>query len=93
MSVEGNEAIYLFQLTLFWDQTVFVSAYLFDVGLYFPKASLIAFYWWLIPQGFRLMRIAVYVCTAALAGAAVGTFLTITLIAPNFSDNWYGRSV
>ena len=71
-------------------QTVFISCYFFDVGLYFPKASLIAFYWWLIPQGFRRLRIAVYVGTAFVVSAFVATVLTDTLIAPSISDNWYG---
>ncbi|KAF3007505.1 hypothetical protein E8E13_005560 [Curvularia kusanoi] len=30
-------------------KTVFVMCYFFDFGLYFPKVSLVAFYWWLIP--------------------------------------------
>ncbi|KAJ4311076.1 hypothetical protein N0V94_008128 [Neodidymelliopsis sp. IMI 364377] len=35
--------------------------YFFDFGLYFPKVSLVAFYWWLIPIGFKRLRVAVYV--------------------------------
>jgi hypothetical protein len=73
-------------------QTVFISCYFFDVGLYFPKASLIAFYWWLIPQGFRRLRIAVYVGTAFVVSALVATVLTDSLIAPSISYNWYETS-
>lgn len=69
---------------------MFLSCYFFDVGLYFPKASLVAFYWWLIPLGFRRLRIAVYVSAAVLACAFVASLLTDTLIAPKVSDNWYG---
>jgi hypothetical protein len=65
-----------------------VSGYFFDVGLFFPKASLMAFYWWLVPCGFRRLRIAVYVGTAFIACALVATLLTDTLIAPKISDNW-----
>jgi hypothetical protein len=76
-------------LTDFPSQTVFVSVYFFDTGLYFPKASLVAFYWWLIPQGFRRLRIAVYVLAAVIACSWVASLLTDTLIAPKISDNWY----
>ncbi|CAI6334835.1 unnamed protein product [Periconia digitata] len=69
-------------------KTVFISCYFFDFALYFPKASLISFYWWLIPHGFRRLRIAVYVGTAFVACAFVATILTDTLIAPDISDNW-----
>lgn len=62
---------------------------MFDAGLFFPKASLMAFYWWLIPPGFSRLRIAVYVCTGVLAATFMATVLTDTLIAPNISDNWY----
>jgi len=69
-------------------KVVFVSVYFFDTGLYFPKASLVAFYWWLIPQGFRRLRIAVYVTTVVVACSFVASVLMDTLIAPNISDNW-----
>ena len=70
-------------------QTVFISCYFFDVGLYFPKASLIAFYWWLIPHGFRRLRIAVYVSAAYMACAFIATILTDTLISKQISNNWW----
>jgi hypothetical protein len=69
-------------------QTVFISAYLFDIGLYFPKAALVAFYWWLIPYGFRRLRVAVYMSTAYMALAFVATLLTDTLICRPISWNW-----
>ncbi|PQE24367.1 hypothetical protein CJF31_00002637 [Rutstroemia sp. NJR-2017a BVV2] len=69
-------------------KTVFVSCFFFDVGLYFPKASLIAFYWWLVPQGLRRLRIGVYVSMAFMLAAFIATVLTDTLLAPKISDNW-----
>jgi hypothetical protein len=70
-------------------QTVFVMCYFFDFGLYFPKASLVAFYWWLIPLGFHRLRITVYFSAGFVGCCFIGTLLTDTLIAPNISDNWY----
>ncbi|KAM3087783.1 hypothetical protein ACMFMG_001854 [Clarireedia jacksonii] len=69
-------------------KTVFISCYFFDVGLYFPKASLIAFYWRLIPHGFRNLRIGVYMGTIFMAAAFAASVLTDSLLAPNISDNW-----
>jgi hypothetical protein len=69
-------------------QTVFISCYFFDIGLYFPKFSIVAFYWWLIPAGFRRLRIAVYIATALIAGAFIASLLTDTLIAGPISNNW-----
>lgn len=62
--------------------------YFFDFGLYFPKASLVAFYWWLIPLGFRRLRIAVYVAAAYVGCCFIATLLSDTLHAPHISDNW-----
>ncbi|USP74694.1 hypothetical protein yc1106_01968 [Curvularia clavata] len=69
-------------------KTVFASIYFFDTGLYFPKASLVSFYWWLIPAGFRRLRIAIYITTAIVASCFVASILSDTLIAPKISDNW-----
>ncbi|OAF99249.1 uncharacterized protein CC84DRAFT_1222950 [Paraphaeosphaeria sporulosa] len=69
-------------------RTVFVASYCFDIGLYFPKFSIIAFYWWLIPSGFRRLRIAVYLATGYTACSFLATLLTDTLIAGNISYNW-----
>ncbi|CAE7175526.1 hypothetical protein PTNB73_02838 [Pyrenophora teres f. teres] len=69
-------------------KTVFASCFFFDTGLYFPKASLIAFYWWLIPPGFPRLRISVYVTAAAISCCWVASLLTDLLIAPKISDNW-----
>ncbi|KAF2131274.1 hypothetical protein P153DRAFT_383387 [Dothidotthia symphoricarpi CBS 119687] len=69
-------------------KVVFVASYFFDVGVYFPKASLIAFYWWLIPLSFGRLRVWVYVCTAYTAAVFVASILTDTFISPSISDNW-----
>ncbi|EOA83731.1 hypothetical protein ACJQWK_00752 [Exserohilum turcicum] len=69
-------------------KTVFASVYFFDAGLYFPKASLVAFYWWLIPVGFKRLRIAIYVSAGVVSTSFLASILTDTLIAPNISDNW-----
>ena len=63
--------------------------YFFDFGLYLPKAALVAFFWWLIPLGFRRLRVAVYVSAAYVGSCFVATILSDTLTAPNISDNWY----
>ncbi|KZM18279.1 uncharacterized protein EKO05_0005127 [Ascochyta rabiei] len=69
-------------------KTVFIMCYFFDFGLYFPKVSLVAFYWWLIPLGFRRLRIAVYVSAAYVGCAFVATLLSDTLHANPVSNNW-----
>ncbi|KAL6703043.1 hypothetical protein ACN47E_010250 [Coniothyrium glycines] len=68
--------------------TVFVAQYFFDIGIFFPKAALCAFYAWLVPRGLTNIRIALYACISFLAMAFVTTLLTDTLIAPKISDNW-----
>ncbi|KAF1932635.1 uncharacterized protein M421DRAFT_97919 [Didymella exigua CBS 183.55] len=68
-------------------KTVFVMCYFFDFGIYFPKASLVAFLWWLIPLGFR-RRIAVYFSAVYVGCCFVATVLSDTLHAPHISDNW-----
>ncbi|KAF2448171.1 hypothetical protein P171DRAFT_207180 [Karstenula rhodostoma CBS 690.94] len=68
--------------------TVFISCYFFDMGLYFPKFSIIAFYWWLIPSGFRRLRMAVYFSTGFTVCSWVASLLTDTLIAGHISNNW-----
>lgn len=54
-------------------QTVFISYFCFDIGLYFPKASIMAFYWWLITPGFKRLRTALYIGTGYLSYAFFAT--------------------
>ncbi|KAH4957638.1 hypothetical protein HBH77_120230 [Parastagonospora nodorum] len=67
---------------------VFISSYFFDIGLYFPKAALIAFYGWLIPHGFRNLQLAIYASCIYMTCAFVATLLTDTLTCLPVSDNW-----
>lgn len=69
-------------------KTVFIMCYLFDFGLYFPKASLVAFYWWLIPVGFRRLRIIVYVSAVYVGCCFIATLLSDTLHSIPLSNNW-----
>ncbi|CAG5137584.1 uncharacterized protein ALTATR162_LOCUS159 [Alternaria atra] len=83
-----TDSVDYLKLTGASSQTVFLSCYFFDTGLYFPKASLVAFYWWLIPWGFRGLRISVYVTAAFIGCAWMASLLADTFIAPSISDNW-----
>jgi hypothetical protein len=48
----------------------------------------VAFYWWLIPSGFRRLRLSVYFSTGFTICAFVASLLTDTLIARPISNNW-----
>ncbi|QPC60778.1 hypothetical protein HYE67_003009 [Fusarium culmorum] len=69
-------------------KTVFIAEYCFDVGIYWPKLSITAFYWRLIPDIFRSLRIALYAITTYLVCCMIVAFLLNTLIAGNISNNW-----
>ncbi|CAF3472709.1 unnamed protein product [Fusarium graminearum] len=69
-------------------KTVFIAEYCFDVGIYWPKLSITAFYWRLIPDIFRSLRIALYAITTYLVCCMMVAFLLNTLIAGNISNNW-----
>jgi len=69
-------------------KTVFAACFFFDSGLYFPKASLIAFYVWLIPAGFVRIRLSVYISAGIMTCCLVSSLLTDLLLAPKISDNW-----
>ena len=71
------------------NQTVYASSFLFDMGLYMPKASIIAFYWWLIPAGFRRLRIGLYIGTTYMILAGVTCLFMDALLCQPISDNWY----
>ncbi|KAF2657344.1 hypothetical protein K491DRAFT_330516 [Lophiostoma macrostomum CBS 122681] len=68
--------------------TVYVSCFFFDIGLYMPKASILAFYWWLIPRTFRRLRVSLYIGTAFMVCCGVASVLTDLLLAIPISDNW-----
>ncbi|RFN52405.1 hypothetical protein FIE12Z_3336 [Fusarium flagelliforme] len=67
---------------------VYIAEYCFDIGIYFPKLSITAFYWHLIPNVFRSLRIALYTITTYLACCVTTAFLLNTLIARPISTNW-----
>ncbi|VUC24871.1 unnamed protein product [Clonostachys rosea] len=67
----------------------FATNYFFDTGMYFPKFSIIAFYWTLVPLTQPHMRIALYVLTAVTALFCIATFFDATFwCGVNISSNW-----
>ncbi|CEI67923.1 unnamed protein product [Fusarium venenatum] len=69
-------------------KAVLIAEYCFDIGIYWPKLSITAFYWHLIPDVFRSLRIALYTITTYLVCCLIVAFLLNTLIAGNISNNW-----
>ncbi|KAF4985315.1 hypothetical protein FGRMN_11235 [Fusarium graminum] len=69
-------------------KTVFIGSYLFDLGLYVTKGSIIIFYWWLIPKTFRRLRLGLYLTTAFVVAAFISTILMDTLNTVPISNNW-----
>ncbi|KAH4101213.1 hypothetical protein HBI25_157810 [Parastagonospora nodorum] len=67
---------------------VFIASYCFDIGLYFPKAAILSFYWWLIPRGFRRLRIALWAGIVYTACACITAFLVDTCVSRPISNNW-----
>ncbi|KAI4723202.1 hypothetical protein E4T48_00581 [Aureobasidium sp. EXF-10727] len=53
-----------------------------------PKASITAFYWWLIPQMFRNLRFMLCAVTVYLACALTGSFFVDLLICYPIHYNW-----
>ncbi|KAF5241446.1 hypothetical protein FAUST_3876 [Fusarium austroamericanum] len=60
-------------------KTVFIAEYCFDIGIYWPKLSITAFYWRLIPDIFRPLRTALSIENQLLS--AWNAF-------PNFITQW-----
>lgn len=64
-----------------------------------PKASITAFYWWLIPKMFRNLRVLLCLITIYLGLALTAAFFIDLLICFPISDNWsldydkQGRSI
>lgn len=69
-------------------KTVFVACFFFDIGLYWPKASIIVFYWCLIPPVFERLRLALYITCGYVVAAFTATVLTDTLMTQPISNNW-----
>jgi hypothetical protein len=67
----------------------FATNYFFDTGIYFPKFSIIAFYFNLVPVTNSAMRRALYALTAITAAFALTTCLCVTFwCGPDPSINW-----
>jgi hypothetical protein len=62
----------------------------FDVGNYYPKFSLLAFYYHIIHETNKKLRLALYATTVYAALAAFGTVVIDLLwCGPRIADNWY----
>ncbi|KAL6404356.1 hypothetical protein AUP68_13748 [Ilyonectria robusta] len=57
----------------------FAVNYFFDTGMYFPKFSIIAFYYALVPPTQPKMRIALYTLTGITVASCLVTFFDATL--------------
>jgi hypothetical protein len=66
-----------------------VSTILFEVGLYFPKASLLAFYWDLIPVFYIAIRRGLYIVTVFVSAAALITASLDLFYCLPISSNWF----
>ncbi|KAF5675527.1 hypothetical protein FHETE_2524 [Fusarium heterosporum] len=67
----------------------FATNYFFDTGIYFPKFSIITFYWNLVPITHPEMRIALYVLLGITSSFALATFLGDTFwCGADPSVNW-----
>ncbi|EMT72420.1 hypothetical protein FOC4_g10001569 [Fusarium odoratissimum] len=71
-----------------YQKTVWVAEYFFDTGIYWPKLSILAFYWYLIPDVFQSLRATLYIITTYLISCMTTSILINTLIARPISDNW-----
>ncbi|KAH6883988.1 hypothetical protein B0T10DRAFT_531538 [Thelonectria olida] len=67
----------------------FAVNYFFDIGMYFPKFSIISFYHKLVPVTKPHMRIALYVLMGITTSCFLVTFFSLTFwCGPNVSSNW-----
>jgi hypothetical protein len=71
-------------------QVRFATNYLFDVGLYLPKFSILAFYFMIIPITAPETRMALYAVTCFVVLSTLITFFGDTFwCGPNPAVNWY----
>lgn len=64
------------------------SRVLFDIGIYWPKLSIITFYWFSIPYVFDLFGKPLYIIMVYLICFLMAAILTVTLIIRPISNNW-----
>ncbi|CAH0027262.1 unnamed protein product [Clonostachys rhizophaga] len=70
-------------------QIRFTVNYWFDFGMYFPKFSIISFYYTLVPRTQPRMRQALYALTAITVASSLVTFFDATLwCGTNIKSNW-----
>jgi hypothetical protein len=69
-------------------KALYSACYFFDIGLFAPKASLLAFYFHLFPDAYRPQRIALYIITAYISAAFLVTACMDTFGCLPISDNW-----
>lgn len=70
-------------------QVRFATNYFFDFGLYFPKFSMLAFYFQIIPRTHPVLRKAMYAVIAFVTCASLTTLFADTFwCGTNVSINW-----
>ncbi|RDW63520.1 hypothetical protein BP6252_11065 [Coleophoma cylindrospora] len=66
----------------------FTATNFYNIGLFFPKASILAFYFDFIPITYPRLRQALVVVAIYVACAGATTFLSGFVWCPQISDNW-----
>lgn len=72
-------------------QVSFAVSTLYDLAMFFPKASILMFYYRLIPISNEKTRIVLHVTTAYTIAAFFVTFGFDLLWCTPVTSNWYGR--
>lgn len=71
-------------------QVRFATNYFFDTGVYFPKFSIIAFYYSIVPVTHPRTRITLHVIAAITVASALVTFFGDTFwCGSNLAVNWW----
>ena len=69
---------------------MFITSYIFNIGVFYPKFSIIALYHQLIPPSRKQMRIALQaILIYTVAGAVACVIATAFTCGTNISANWY----
>ena len=67
----------------------FASNYFFDIGLYFPKASLLSLYCQVFQVNFKRLRIALYITIVYVTLCWITSFCLDTFWCLPIRNNWY----
>jgi hypothetical protein len=70
-------------------QDTYVANILYDVGLYYPKASLISFYWRLIPPSFITFRRILWFIVIYTTASALTVFFLELFWCYNGKSDWF----